>query len=352
MKTTIPTIMFVLFNFYLPAQTDGFGKTGKGVIAYYQEQYSNPRRYGTVGMPELTFSTITTNEYYIHSGDFDSQGTLWAVTGESGLLITITPGTGAVTVIGPLTGVPPNHYHVGLSFDPLSGSLYFISDDVNSSATDGMLYSVNQETGEMTPIGELGTPQPAWLEIDNNGNAYMGDANTNSLYTVDLSTGEATLIGSFGGINLDLVRHGASFDHASNTLYMVATIIDFSAKSHFYTVNLSTGEATDLGGSFFGHYALFAIPMEQSNGFNDNAALKITAYPNPTNGDFNIVLGKTYDEVSAKVMNQMGQVILSEIFKNTDKISLEIEGADGVYFVVIESDGHKDVTRLILDKNN
>ena len=352
MKKIAPVILLALCSFYLSAQTDGFAKFNSGIMAYYQEQDLNPRRFGTVELPELSFSMITTNDFFINSGDFDDKGTLWGVTAFTSQLVTIDPGTGGITEIAPLTGVLPNHNNIGLSFDQSSGTLYFISDNVNSSATDGLLYSVNTATGELTPIGELGTPQPVWLEIDNNGNAYMGDANTNSLYAVDLTTGEATLIGSFGGINLYPVRHGASFDHASNTLYMVATIDDFLVQSHFYSVNLSSGEAIDLGSSFNGQYGLFAIPMEQANGLNDNTALGITAFPNPTNGDFNIVLGKTYNEVSVTVINQTGQVIRSESFENTDKISLGIEGADGVYFLIIESEGHKNVTRLILDKND
>ncbi|WP_034260754.1 T9SS type A sorting domain-containing protein [Altibacter lentus] len=311
---------------------------GDNVTAYLQRQSANPRVFATIEFPDNIITTIATSETFLHSADFTENQTLYAVT-STYKLVTVEPTTGAITEIADMTGVPVNHNAIGLSYDFTTGTMYFISDDVNSGATTGQLFSVNLTTGDLTPIGTgLGTPQPVWLEIDNNGIAYMGDANTNSLYTVDLSTGVATEVGSFGGINLYNVRHGASFHHPTNTLYMVSVINETILRSYFFTINTDTGQATDLGVTpSSSQYGMFAIPGDPDLGVNDFDQKRVVAYPNPTSGNINIDLGATYPEVEVTISNMLGQIIASEKFVLAKTIQQEINAAAGVYFVKVSS---------------
>jgi hypothetical protein len=74
----------------------------------------------------------------------------------------------------------------------------------------------------------------------------------------------------------------------------------------------------------------------------------ITAFPNPTNGDFTISLGKSYSEVDVKIINELGQVVSTEKFKEASTFSLNIKNESGIYFVVLTtSEGHTNVLKIL-----
>lgn len=68
-------------------------------------------------------------------------------------------------------------------------------------------------------------------------------------------------------------------------------------------------------------------------------------YPNPTNGKLTIDLGKNYNELRLEVYNVVGELVLSSKHGSTDKIELNIEHADGLYFVHLIP---KDETPVVL----
>jgi len=63
----------------------------------------------------------------------------------------------------------------------------------------------------------------------------------------------------------------------------------------------------------------------------------ILLFPNPTPGNLNIDLNKTYKEVKVIVRNIVGQEILSKQYHNTRLINLEIKGSPGLYLVEIQT---------------
>jgi len=71
----------------------------------------------------------------------------------------------------------------------------------------------------------------------------------------------------------------------------------------------------------------------------DNEATKseLSVYPNPTSGIITIDLGKTYKAVEVTIRNVLGQVVLTKSIKITNKLSFEIEGAKGIYFVELRT---------------
>jgi len=58
-------------------------------------------------------------------------------------------------------------------------------------------------------------------------------------------------------------------------------------------------------------------------------------YPNPTAGSITIDLGQQHSSLNIIVKNITGQVISSTNFKSTHKVTLEIQGAAGFYFLHI-----------------
>ena len=73
-------------------------------------------------------------------------------------------------------------------------------------------------------------------------------------------------------------------------------------------------------------------------GTNEATLSAISLYPNPTQGQFTIDLGKEYESVTIQIYSTIGQLISSSNYNATDKVSQEITAAAGIYFVKVTSD--------------
>lgn len=63
----------------------------------------------------------------------------------------------------------------------------------------------------------------------------------------------------------------------------------------------------------------------------------IPLYPNPTNGNFTLDLGKEYSDVSIKIYNTLGQVISSENYASAKIIEQQITASAGIYFLKVST---------------
>jgi hypothetical protein len=63
----------------------------------------------------------------------------------------------------------------------------------------------------------------------------------------------------------------------------------------------------------------------------------IEIFPNPTNGNFTIELGKEYKDITIQISNILGQIISSEEYASAKTIQKEITGPAGVYFVEVNT---------------
>jgi minor extracellular serine protease Vpr len=68
---------------------------------------------------------------------------------------------------------------------------------------------------------------------------------------------------------------------------------------------------------------------------DNDASISPRLFPNPTQGDVRIDLGKNYPEINVTVTNILGQFISLEQFVNTNSLDLTIKGNSGMYFVSI-----------------
>jgi hypothetical protein len=75
-----------------------------------------------------------------------------------------------------------------------------------------------------------------------------------------------------------------------------------------------------------------------------NQDIKLSAYPNPTTKIIILDFGKLYQEVSIKVTNLTGQVVLDKAIQNSFRTSVNLEGAAGVYFInILTEEGSRTV---------
>jgi len=74
---------------------------------------------------------------------------------------------------------------------------------------------------------------------------------------------------------------------------------------------------------------------------------RLLLYPNPTNGEFSIDLGETYDAVTIAMTDLNGKLIQSKSYYGLQLLNLDLDEPAGVYLLMIESGEKKAVIRLI-----
>ncbi|MDB4534799.1 choice-of-anchor J domain-containing protein, partial [Vicingaceae bacterium] len=74
---------------------------------------------------------------------------------------------------------------------------------------------------------------------------------------------------------------------------------------------------------------------------------EILLYPNPTNGNFSIDIGETFNTVKITITDMSGKLIQSKNYNENQLINLELEFPAGVYLLIIESGDKNDVIRLV-----
>ncbi len=79
----------------------------------------------------------------------------------------------------------------------------------------------------------------------------------------------------------------------------------------------------------------------------NNFGNKLLLYPNPTDGNFSIDLGETYQTVSISITDLSGKLIQSKKYNDSQLVNLSLEEPAGVYLLIIESGDKKAVIRLI-----
>ena len=279
---------------------------------YVLEFFTRPGEFGTIPLSGPYFpipNVIANNAFTFLGGDFNNSGTLYAFIYQDPdyFLVTINLNTGAGDFAANVSGVVSAQQFLSqLSYNVTNDTYYAMSHDPNNN-NGSQLYSVNISTGVLTPVGPLNTIANAIaFEIDNNGVAYAADAVTGNFYTIDLTTGVSTTLGNSAMFGFYPVGQGFSIDHSTNTMYAVLQNRSGIIRSTFYTVNLSNGALTTLGDGSSRKYSLFAIAPEGSLNVNEKILSEITLYPNPSNGNFTIDLGKEYSEVTVRISNMSG----------------------------------------------
>jgi hypothetical protein len=226
---------------------------GIPIIGYTIQSNGNQHLY------EINFSSgIATDLGMVDFSDGEGlctglSGEIYAIGGTVNELWNVsTPPGFLVGATGPMTGIDAG-------MDYYNGQFYVASANFGSTE----LYRVEQGSGFSTSIG-VGQYYGDNIAIDNAGNAYAADwIFTDSLYSVDLSTGAGTLIGGLGAGHLSL-QAGSDFG-IDGILYM------FTSDGDWWTVDTATGAAT-VGGQ---------IMLATGGPLTDCEGLTINSVPEP-----------------------------------------------------------------------
>lgn len=185
------------------------------------------------------------------------------------------PGAGlsALYTVDPLNGAsslvwnfPSIHiYAGGLAYDAATDNLYATGVEDSSTGTS-RLFSINRSTGATTAFGGLSSdinlmfgglainPLTGVMYATGGFNDGVHAFQSTGLFTIDKTTGAATLVGFAGG-NCCVSPYGFNINGLGfrNDGTLFANGFTLSATdpgtSHLFTLDLTTGAATDIGPS-------------------------------------------------------------------------------------------------------
>jgi hypothetical protein len=214
---------------------------GAGTTAYGTE--SSALGYGSYGTDApADFTTISGGS---GTADFEGAGaidptnnTIGYMIDSGGIMYSFDVLTGVFTNLGNL-GLPSGGGLTGLEFDS-SGTLYGV-DALN-------LYTVDPSGPSATVVGPLGSAGGAGiaiaLAIDDSGTGYIYDLVDDSSYSVNLTTGAATLL---GGLGFDAnFGQGMYYDSLTDNVFLAA--FNFNTfLAELRVLDRTTGVATLIG---------------------------------------------------------------------------------------------------------
>ena len=188
------------------------------------------------------------------------------------------------------------------------------------------------------------------------GNSVEGDKPSLHLgYALSLSkNGKVMALGQFTydvfiGETRVYAQNGTDWEQKGETLYgqimeYFAYSISLNATGNILGVGMPN-HITDLNQGKKDKCRVFR--NDSVLNVEDRSQLDFALYPNPTNGNFTVDLGKEYSDINIQIYNILGQLISSEKYTSAKTIEQEITGAAGVYFVKVNSSEGAQILRIL-----
>ena len=74
--------------------------------------------------------------------------------------------------------------------------------------------------------------------------------------------------------------------------------------------------------------------------------LTVAAYPNPSTGSYNVFLSEP-ENARYSISDVRGQVVQNGTVSNTDRFTIQISSANGIYFLEVNAGEEKRVVKLV-----
>ncbi len=226
----------------------------------YVSKYESGSLNGILNVPFDKFTAIGRSTYQIQSlGWKDS--VLFAVTFD-GNFGSVNTSDGSFTLIGS-TGIPAMFF-TSLIVDPTTGKIYTTTLAGGYPNFSVGLYRIDQTSGLGTLVAT--SPQQgtfAQFAFDKDGNLYSIEHRPGLdglFYSVNKTTAEMTLIGDLGGV-VSANFQPMAWDFYNNIMYFQAS----GTMQGSYAINLTTGAATLVGTPYAGQVLAMAMPVWDAN---------------------------------------------------------------------------------------
>lgn len=298
-------------------------------------------------------SQIGFSQNIVPNGDFENYTSLPSATGQWGNCVAWGNASG---------GGSPDYYHVLGSFSAALPSTFFASVlpfsglaimgfGMGPLGTNYREYPSIQLSSAMV----IGNKYNVSFYITNGEADHYYDYSCNRL-GVRFSTGPLTQLGGspIGGTpQLEISGQvwstswlAVNFSFTADSTYNQITIGNFyNDSSTSYTSQVQGNSSSVAAYYFIDDVSVIEDPTASVNNLVLRNAL--TVYPNPTDGDFSIDLGGTFNTVTITMTDLSGKLIQSKTYNESQLLNLKIEEPAGVYLIKIESGDKKAVIRLL-----
>lgn len=248
----------------------------------------------------------------------------YSVTDDNGNSINVTQTIIVMDVTDP---VPDN-----ASLSDLNGECGYTP--APPTATDNCSNSLTATPDVSFPLTTIGLNVITWTYTDDCNNTATQTQNV-TITTPDISVtqNQETLTANGSGYTyqwVDCDNAYAPITGETNQTF-TATI------NGNYAVVVDNGTCSDTSAC----YAVEGLGFDVLN--NENP---IAVYPNPTNGALVIDPGSYVQNVDISVITADGRTIKKQSFSETQKIEMTLEGAPGVYYIQLNSNGKTNIVRI------
>lgn len=269
--------------------------------------------------------------------EFDNAGYLYS-TGSFNYSIDVDPGSGTYTL------TTDNYRDVFiLKMDTASNFIWAKQfggtqhNFPNSLSVDleGNVYS----TGRFMGTTAFDTDNGGFFVTSKMNGTYPGYSNDVYVHSLD-SSGNFRWVKTYGGDGMDF---GISIkEDGQGNIYVLgnfATQVDFST---------GTGQAI-LNSN--GMYDVFAIKLNQTllSLESINATDYLTVFPNPSNGEIQLISSRVLSEVKITMFDSQGRIKVQKNRQNLISENFQLDGPSGLYFLCIESEEETFIIKVIKD---
>ena len=208
-----------------------------------------------------------------------------------------------------------------------------------TNSSNSSTFSINSCFNYSSPSGKY-----LWTTSGIYQDTIFNVAGCDSAMTINLTINTIDTSLTQVGQKLKANETGAAFQwlDCTNTFSQIsgANSQEYSAKlSGYYAVEIKKNACVDTS---------MCYSVIGSGIIEHNATSEWLVYPNPTSGKITITFRNTIEEVDMIIRNLLGQKIMSKKYKTCKKLSFEIEGASGIYFIEIRTnEGDSKVLKVI-----
>ncbi len=231
---------------------------------------------------------------------------------------------------------------------PNSAAIYF---DYNEPViTNTCIYSIENCMSASTDV-QSACNSYTWID----GNTYTSSNNTatyiidnaagcDSIITLNLTITNVSNIGTtISGATITANNNNGTYQWLdcddNNAPIVGATSQTFTAtEDGNYAVSITENGCTNTSACV----AVTIIGIDESNN-----ALQANVYPNPSQGQVEITLGKTTTDVELVLTDVQGKVVFKRNYPSLFKTNIELPDAKGVYFLKINAQGSTETIRLV-----
>ena len=225
------------------------------------------------------------------------------------------------------------------SYLPGNNTLFRLSSSGESiDARNNLLYAL-ATSGSF----EISSDAKGVVDLQNNWikSGWIASIASNGGVVNDVSgniTGTAPGVVDLNGMDFNIASGSPLINAATSSLGVTATL------EPKYELTTDSTYASRLHFNDIGAYAYHSPVKVDKQVVN----LSMTVFPNPTSGQFNVLLPTSFKGAVLTVRNTLGQLILSKELDESTIQSIVIEANSGIYWVKIEANEKQLLTSKII----